>query len=335
MDGEFHMLNWQLWNGTAEEWDGLLQRFPDYTVYQSYPWGEHRARFGWLALRLVVQDGVDVTAMAQILIRRYPLKIGVVWIPGGPLGDIDLWGENFQRAIRVVTGVRFLYCRLNSMRPHTVKDEFNLTSLGWRRSAYPLNSGLSLVYQPALAEDVRLTQASGNWRHNLRRSFKRGLHVYLWQNPDPNEMMKAYNSMQELKQLNAQTSHQEIESLIKEFSERCLLVRCDDENGNFLALRGALVCCGKAWDMFAVATPDGRKVYASHAAFWELMKLCGDHNVQWYDMSGVDPVNNRGVYDFKKGTGAQDLQYLGEWEYAKPSVFGLLASRIIAQRAQA
>jgi lipid II:glycine glycyltransferase (peptidoglycan interpeptide bridge formation enzyme) len=65
------------------------------------------------------------------------------------------------------------------------------------------------------------------------------------------------------------------------------------------------------------------------------MKLCGERNVQWYDMSGVDPVNNKGVYDFKKGTGAQDLQYLGEWEYARPSIFGLIASRIIARRVQA
>lgn len=335
VDGGFYMLNWKLWNGTSEEWDGLLQKFPDYTVYQSYAWGEHRARFGWLPLRLVARDDVNVIFMAQILIRRYPLNVGVVWVPGGPLGDIELWGESFQREIRIVTGVKFLYCRLNSMRTYVAKDELKLASLGWRRSAYPLNTGLSLTYQPALSEEVRLLQASGNWRHNLRRSSKRSMHVYLWENPDPVEIMKAYVSMQELKHLNAQTSREAIESLVKEFADRCIFVRCDDESGNFLALRGALVFGEKAWDMFAVATPAARKVYASHAAFWELMKLCGERGVQWYDMSGVDPVNNRGVYDFKKGTGAQDIRYLSEWEYAKPSVFGYLASRVIARRTRA
>jgi lipid II:glycine glycyltransferase (peptidoglycan interpeptide bridge formation enzyme) len=335
VDGEFHMLNWQLWKGGAEEWNGFLKKFPDYTVYQSYAWGEHKTRFGWLPLRLLLNDGNKVIAMAQILVRRYPFKVGVVWIPGGPLGEVDLWGESFQRSIRVAANVRFLYCRINSMLPRIEKDALNLAALGWRRSAHPLNSGLSLVYNPVLAEEVRLSQASGNWRHNLRRSCKRNLQTYLWKNADPIEIMKAYVSMQELKQLNAQTSHGEIESLLREFGDQCILVRCDDESGNFLALRGALVCGEKAWDIFAVATPEARKVYASHAAFWQLMKLCGERNVQWYDMSGVDPVNNKGVYDFKKGTGAQDLQYLGEWEYARPSIFGLIASRIIARRVQA
>lgn len=335
MDGKFYMLNWQLWNGTAEEWDRLLQKLPDYTVYQSHAWGVHRERFGWRPLKLVVQDGDDIIAMVQILTRRYPFSIGIVWIPGGPLGDIDLWGGSLQHAIRAVLKVRFLYCRLNSMRPHSAEDELKLTSLHWQRSKYPLNSGLSLAYQPALTEDTRLTQSSSNWRHNLRRSFKRSLHTCLWQNPDPNVMMDAYVSMQEHKQLNAQTSHQEIMSLLEAFTERCLLVRCNDENGNLLAFRGALVCGEKAWDIFAAAVPAGRKVYASHAAFWELMKQCAERGVEWYDMSGVDPVNNRGVYDFKKGTGAQDLQYLGEWEYAKPSIFGLLASRLIARRGHA
>lgn len=332
MDGELFMLNWQLWEGTAEEWDELLQKFTSYTVYQSHAWGEHRARFGWRPLKLVARGGGDVTAMAQILIRRYPFSIGVVWIPGGPLGDVGLWCGSLRRTIHAVVGVNFLYCRLNSMHPYSAGDELKLTSLGWRRSAHPLNSGLSLTYQPTLAEDVRLTRCSGSWRHNLRRSLKRGLHTYLWQNPEPGEMMKAYISMQDHKQLKAQTSHQEIESLIEAFAEKCLLVRCDDENGNLLAFRGALVCGEKAWDIFAVATTDGRKVYASHAAFWELMKQCAERRVQWYDMSGVDPINNRGVYDFKKGTGAQDLQYLGEWGFAKPSAFGFLVSQAIAWR---
>lgn len=329
------MLNWQLWEGPAEAWDRLLLKFSDYTIYQSHAWGEHRARFGWRPLRLVVQDGNEITGMAQILVRRYPLSIGMVWIPGGPLGDIDLWGDSLQQAIFIGAGVRFLYCRLNSMRPHLAEDEMNLAARGWQRSAYPLLSGLSLTYQPVLDEELRLKQCSGNWRHNLRRSTKRGLRTYLWEKPDPIEMMSVYVLMQDHKQLKSQTSREDIESLLATFAERCLLIRCDDEDGNLLAFRGALLFGGKAWDIFAAATPAGRNVYASHAALWELMKQCAERGVQWYDMSGADPDNNRGVYDFKKGTGAQDLRYLGEWEYAKPSIFGPLASRIIALRGRA
>ncbi len=329
------MLNWRSWSGTADAWDGLLQQFADYTVYQSHAWGEHRSHFGWRPLRLILEDAGAVVAMAQILVRRYPLGIGVVWVPGGPLGSLDLCGPGLQQAISREADARFLYCRLNSMRPYSVDDAQKLNEQGWRPSASPINTGLSLLYQPALNDEVRLKQCSGNWRHNLRRSAKHGLRAYRWVNPSPDEVMAAYISMQDHKNLKAQTSRGEIESLITAFGEQCLLVRCDDEHDNLLALRGALLLGEKAWDIFAAATPAGRKVYASHAAFWELMKQCATRCVKFYDMSGVDPINNRGVYDFKKGTGAADLRYVGEWEYARPSMFGPLAGKIIAWRISA
>lgn len=329
------MLNWQPWEGSAEAWDDQLRQFPDFTVFQCHAWGEHKRQFGWQPLRLKVSDGDHVVALAQVLAKRYPLGIGLAWVPGGPLGGTALWGDSFRQAIRSATGVRFLYCRISPMCPHSEEAASQLATQGWRRCAAPFTSALSLVYLAALSEDERLRQCSGNWRHNLRRSSKHGSTVYLWDNPDPEEMMVAYSAMQTHKQLKAQTSREEIVSMFLAFAHRCVLVRCDDAKGNLLALRGALVLGDKGWDTFAVATPAGRKVYASHAAFWELIKQCAARGVKWYDMGGVDPINNRGVYDFKKGTGAQDLHFLGEWEHAAPAILGTLASRAIALRQDA
>jgi lipid II:glycine glycyltransferase (peptidoglycan interpeptide bridge formation enzyme) len=326
------MLNWQLWNGTAKEWDSLLQQFEDYTIYQSNAWGEHRSRFNWSPIKLIVYEGGDVSAMAQILVKKYPFNLAIVWIPGGPIGDMDFWGSDLQSAISSAIGARYFYCRFSAMCANSENGKSKSSSFGWRRSSFPLNSGQSMIYKPSDNEDARQKQCSGNWRHNLRRSFKRGLLPYVWQHPDPNDMMRVYLAMQDHKQLSSQTSYQEIESLMSTFGEHCILVRCDDENGELLAFRGALVQGRKAWDIFAAATPAGRKVYASHATFWELMKQCAERKVQWYDMSGVDPSKNPGVYNFKKGTGAYDLNYLGEWDYAKPSFIGFLANRIIARR---
>ena len=46
------------------------------------------------------------------------------------------------------------------------------------------------------------------------------------------------------------------------------------------------------------------------------MNHCSDLGISTYDLGGVDPVNNRGVYDFKHGTGAVLTEYVGEWERA-------------------
>lgn len=334
MAGEFLVLSWQAWGGSADAWDGVLRRFPDYTVFQSYAWGEHKRCFGWQPLRLLAGDVDRPMAMVQVLVKRYPPGVGMAWIPGGPLGEIDLWSERMRLAIRAAVGVRFLYCRISPMRTYTEGSASKLAGLGWQRSSAPLAPGMSLAYPTRLTEEERLQACSSNWRHNFRRSMKRGLNAYLWDNPNPDEIMAAYETMQAHKQLKAQTSREEVESMLAAFADRCLLVRCDDAKGNLLALRGALVMGEKGWDTFAAATPAGRKVYASHAAFWELMKQCSKRGVCWYDMGGVDPVNNKGVYDFKKGAGAEEFSYLGEWGWATSAALRMAANFLIQRRSR-
>jgi hypothetical protein len=325
-DSEMH---WKLWQGGGQEtWDSLLLKHSDFTIYQSYAWGEHRAKFGWQPLRLVLQEDNEIKVMAQVLLRRFPLSIGLAWIPGGPIGKIESWGKHFQHAISQVTGLKFVYCRINSMHSYFQDDESMLLEEGWVRSRYTINSGLSLNYFPSNDEGTRMLQCSKNWRHNLRRATKRKIHSYLWENPHPAEMIAAYSKMEEHKQLKQQTSLEQIESIRAAFGSNCILVRCDDEEGNLLAFRGALLLGGKGWDMYAATTPEGRKLYASHSAFWELMTQCSIKKIKWYDMSGVDPIKNPGVANFKKGTGARDLKYLGEWEYSNSIILRRLANHI-------
>ena len=64
----------------------------------------------------------------------------------------------------------------------------------------------------------------------------------------------------------------------------------------------------------AAATIIGRNTYSSYMLFWELTKKCKSLGVLNYDLGGIDKVNNKGVCHFKKGTGAKEIRYLGEFE---------------------
>ena len=64
----------------------------------------------------------------------------------------------------------------------------------------------------------------------------------------------------------------------------------------------------------AATTVIGRNTYSSYMLFWELTKKCKSLGVLNYDMGGIDKVNNKGVYHFKKRTGAKEIRYLGEFE---------------------
>ena len=86
-----------------------------------------------------------------------------------------------------------------------------------------------------------------------------------------------------------QTLDQTMESLLQHFRKDILLVKCTNKHGDSLAIRGAIKLGHKAFDMFAAATPVGRKEYASNLCFWKLIELCERDRVIHYDLSGVDP----------------------------------------------
>lgn len=36
----------------------------------------------------------------------------------------------------------------------------------------------------------------------------------------------------------------------------------------------------------------------------------------WYDLGGIDPEGNPGVYHFKAGMGGKDMSYIGQFEFS-------------------
>lgn len=326
---------WSVFTGSGDEWDGHLRTLPNPTVHQGSRWAEHRRRFGWVPLRLVARRDERIVAMVQANVRTYLRNAaGVVWVPGGPVGDLAECGNTLRRSVLTATGARFIVMRINPDRPTSDLDTNTLTTNGWSKSRRTLLSGSTLHYRPDLPESERLSQLTRNWRHNLRRGEKRGLMATWWRHPSPDVVHQTYEAMHEFKGLERLSNHvtkEWIASIIETYGDDCVMVRCDDPDGNLLALRGALVMGDRAFDTFAAATPAGRKAYASYVAFWKLMELCAARGVTTYDMGGADAVNNRGVYDFKQGTGATCVTTTGEWEYARPRLLGNLVARRIAR----
>lgn len=326
---------WSVFTGSGDEWDGLLRTLPFPTVHQGYRWAEHRRRFGWEPLRLVARRDAQIVAMVQANVRTYLRSVvGVVWVPGGPVGDLAACGPALRRTVMTAIGAQFIVMRLNPDRPTSEVDIGTLTTNGWSRSRRALLSGSTLHYRPDLPESDRLSQLTRNWRHNLRRGQKRGVDAVWWRDPSPESVHRTYEAMHEFKGLDRLSDHvtrEWIASILETYGEDCVMVRCDDSDGNLLALRGALVMGDRAFDTFAAATPAGRKAYASYVAFWKLIELCAERGVTTYDMGGADAVNNRGVFDFKQGTGATSVTTTGEWEHARPRLLGNLVARRIAR----
>ena len=329
-------LDWTVWDGTTSEWNNTISHFDDMNVYQTSEWADHKSASGWSVVRLVcLADGARVVTAAQCLYRGGPLSTVVVWVPGGPIGDLNKVTPKFVDLLKSHLNTKLIYVRIAVMRSANHVTSQQLTSHKWNKSTTTIGTKSSLVHFLDAEESIRLTRCSSNWKRNLKRSTKIQSSPYIWHKPNSTSLSSAYQEMNDYKQIEGVSlnrSAQDLQSAIDVFGDKLILVRSDDANGNALAIRGALCFGDTAWDYIAITTPAGRKTYASYAVFWALAESCFQLGMQRFDLGGIDPINNRGVYDFKRGTGSFQVDYEGEWDSASPRWLRAVASRLISRK---
>ena len=327
--------NWSKWDGTDDEWNEIVLKLENYNLYQSAQWARHKASSGWSVIRMVRRSNNALEIAAQCLFRPAPFKSVVVLIPGGPIGYLGSVDSQLVHNLKHALKAKLIYVRCSMMSPHSSEIANDLSSHGWRLSPHVIGARASLIHHLDVDQESRLTRCSSDWKRNLKRSKKIANPPYAWTNPDAVEISAAYSLMDQFKQvkgLSLARSVQELQSLIETFGNDLLLFRSDDVDGSPLAIRGALRFGDVLWDFIALTTPSGRKTSASYAVFWMLAETCFQLGIKEFDLSGIDPVNNRGVYDFKKGTGADQIDFQGEWEIASPKILRAIASKLISRR---
>ncbi len=99
-----------------------------------------------------------------------------------------------------------------------------------------------------------------------------------------------------------------------------------------IALRACALLGDQGWDLMAASRNAARKVYDSYARLWGLINECHERGIKKYDLFGVDPQGNKGVWDFKRGTVAEALEYLGEWECASSELLRIGVNFVLKHR---
>lgn len=313
------MATWRLMSQeeTRVAWDEALLRLDDYTPFQSYSWGEYRRSLGWEPCHWVASnERGEIVAMMLGSLKRYPARLGLVWSEGGPIGDLSLCTEDLQSVIKRTTNLKRIYCRFRCDRQRDIKDALKLSAQGWTRTWFNLTSNFSMILDLGQDEARTLASFDQNWRRNLRRANEGNLTVRQWLDPNVDDVLSVYSSMQTLKGLEDQLSREEVEQLLKNFKRNLVLYRCDDGDGELVSLLGWVVFGERAWAVFWATSEQGRKVHASYAVFWAIVQHCREIGIHTCDLAGIDPIKNQGVYRFKKATGAAPLEYLGEWDWA-------------------
>lgn len=320
------MPNWSLVDDSVarEKWDSWLKALGEDCLYQSFSWGAHKQQIGQPQTRVaLIDDSKQPLLLMQGHLKRMPFGISVLWIPGGPCGNFELLDNNALLEIKKLLNAKHLLLRASIMRPRDAKDVSTLRRLGHSEAQRKINSGLSMALPVPQDGTDPLKNASSNWKHNLRRGQKR-TQAQAILNPDAKEIADTYKNLQEVKKIGEQFSESAIAAMINEFGSNLKVLGNRDAEGKLIAMRACICVNGKGWDIWAAATEEARKNYTSHLLLENLLLECQRSGVSHYELSGIDPCRATGVYNFKKGTGAQHVEYLGEWDLGSKKVARLL-----------
>jgi lipid II:glycine glycyltransferase (peptidoglycan interpeptide bridge formation enzyme) len=59
------------------------------------------------------------------------------------------------------------------------------------------------------------------------------------------------------------------------------------------------------------ATSDaGLKMKGAYLLHWEMIKTLREEGVRYYDLGGIDPIKNPGVFSFKRGLSGADVRQI-------------------------
>ncbi len=319
---------------TAKEiWNENLIRLANHSAFQTFEQGQLENSLGWQPQYWVYLDEKgEIKTMFLGLLRQYALGIGFVWSVGGPAGEVTNCDESLQREILARTNLKHLYLRVRWDCKYNIRKTLFLRSKNWQRSPFTMTSGLTMTLDISVETKEISTAYSKSWQRNLRLAKNQSVLAEKSSNPNIVEIRKVLAEMEMWKNLPVLFSYEKLEKIFKENGQNLVFFQAKDEAGNLLAFRAALLVGKCACDFIAATSHKGRELRASYLLFDELTKYLQQAGVKQYDLGGIDPSGNPGVYTFKKKTGAREVELLGEWEWASSEWLRLFGNLAIYKR---
>ncbi|MBI2789627.1 MAG: GNAT family N-acetyltransferase [Elusimicrobia bacterium] len=309
----------------ARDWDGHVSSFDDRHIRQTAAWGRLKTG-GWTPAHAALFNGPTPLAAALILERRLPIAAGsLLWVNGGPMFRKGLTrGQDLVSLKDFLAGLKERarakgrsIIRLNFDVAMDLEAQLIVRAAGFSRPLTPLGSGLT--YRADLTKPLEVIREGfeRNWRNQLNRAEKAGATIEFGRSP---ELLRRYQPLHDAlcvrKGLHGQRlSVADLERMTDVLGDSILffIVSAGGKDG----CGGAIWVQGdRAWFALSAADEHGLRLNLPNAMYWQVMRRLKEMGVEVFDVTGIDPAENPGVYNFKRGLGLPPVETLGEWQWA-------------------
>jgi Acetyltransferase (GNAT) domain len=328
------------------EWSQMLDLFDDANIYQTWSYGA--VRWGKRNLsHLILKRNGKVVAMAQLrIVRPTSLKFGMAYLRWGPLChrrgarlDPDVTLRMARSLEEEYVGKRRLLLQIlpnafvGSARADVFQSAFSRFELEPRNSSNTYRTFvLDLV--PSLKELRR--EFDPKWRNKLNGAEKNGLKVFAGSGKDEYQTFcRLYRQLRNRKTFETTVDIQEFGRIQEDLPpNQRMRILIGEQNGVPVAGLVAASLGDSAIYLLGATSDNGLKAKASYLLQWTLIQWLKESGFKQYDLGGIDPEQNPGVYYFKRGLSGADVSQLTPLVACK-SVFSsaVVRASLAAQRA--
>ena len=306
-------------DGSApSEWARMLDLFNDASLYQTWSYG--RVRWGDENLSHIVlkRDG-EPLAIAQLrIVRPTRLKFGIAYLRWGPLCERRDRSLSPEVATAMAEALEEEYVRKRKLFLWILPNAFSESP-----RAAVIHSGFSrFTPEPLVAENTYRTfvvdlapsipelrkSLDPKWRNKLSGAERNNLEVIAGNgNAEYQIFSQIYSNMRQRKEFDTTVDVEEFGRIQEDLPERHRMYVLIAQNAGVPVAGLVASAIGDSAIYLLGATSDaGLHSKGAYLLHWQLIDWLKAKGTRWYDLGGIDPEKNPGVYQFKRGFSGTD-----------------------------
>lgn len=324
------------------QWDKLLPEFDDASIYQTWSYGA--VRWGDRQLsHLIIEANGCIIAAAQLRVIKVPfIKAGIAYLSWGPLWrrkgrpiDPDVFRRILDALKEEYAIRRGLLLRI---RPNIVEEGSEEIVAVLHRAGFRKNTKvesyrtLMLDLSPDIAE-IRKS-LDQKWRNQLNRAERNDLKIIEGSGDELYEaFLQLQQEMHDRKRYVPGVNYNEFRNIQRDLSEplKMKIFICEYEGKNGAAAIGSTI--GERGIYLLGATGnEGMKMKGAYLLQWRFLQVLKETGCKSYDLGGIDPDGNPGVYHFKSGISRREMSHVGQFELCRSVLSRLIVESIEALR---
>ncbi len=244
---------------------------------------------------------------------------GIAYVPWGPLwrkrGDQDDF-SNFQYVIRVLKEVYVKERGLSLRIAPNVIDQTFRSMLESEQFIWTKNNNRTLLLDLSRSLEELRKGLDQKWRNQLNRAERNNLSI------DEGSSTMLYRTFLDLqKEMRSRKAfvpgvdYEEFGRIQENLSnsQKMRIAVCKS-NGKAISVVVVSALGDTGIYLLGSTGNEGLTLKGSYLLQWRIIQWLKEIGCQWYDLGGIDPDSNPGVYHFKAGLGGKDISFIGQFE---------------------